>query len=107
MVTQGRVTLSELAVIEGSTFNQLRAILNANPAVRHDTTTLSEAEIMQRLGAMEGAAEGLFFPDTYYFASGASDLALLKRAYQTMQKHLWKNWQGRAQDLRLKRPIRH
>jgi len=104
MVTQGRVTQSELAVIEGSTFNQLRAALNANPAIRHDTAALSEAEIMQRIGAPEGYAEGLFFPDTYYFASGTSDLALLKRAYQTMQKRLQESWQTRTQGLPLESP---
>ena len=52
----------------------------------------------------ENHLEGLFFPDTYYFASGASDLALLKRAYQTMQKHLQENWQTRESGLPLDSP---
>lgn len=104
MMTQGRVSQSELSIIEGWTFNQLRETLNANPAIRHDTAGLSEAEIMQRLGAPKGQAEGLFFPDTYYFAGGTSDLALLKRAYQTMQKHLLENWQTRAPGLPLESP---
>jgi UPF0755 protein len=104
MITKGRGTQNEISVIEGWTFNQLRATLNTNPAIRHDTATLSEAEIMQRLGAAEGQAEGLFFPDTYYFASGTSDLNVLKRAYQTMQKHLLESWQTRAPDLPLESP---
>ena len=104
MMTQGRVSQSELSIIEGWTFNQLRSTLNENPAIRHDTAALSEAEIMQHLGAPEGQAEGLFFPDTYYFASGASDMALLKRAYRTMQKHLQENWLTRASDLPLESP---
>ena len=104
MMTQGRVSQSELSVIDGFTFKQLRATLNANPAINHDTATLSDAEIMQRLGAPEGQAEGLFFPDTYYFAGGTSDLSLLKRAYQTMHKHLLENWQSREPDLPLESP---
>lgn len=104
IVTSGRVSLSELAIIEGRTFNQLRAELNANAAVRHDSAGLADAEILQRIGAAEKYAEGLFFPDTYYFASGASDLSLLKRAYQTMQKHLQQNWQARAPNLPLDSP---
>lgn len=104
MITKGRVSQSEISVIEGWTFNQLRASLNANPDIRHDAAALSEAEIMQRLGAPEAHAEGLFFPDTYYFSRGSSDLALLKRAYQTMQKHLLKSWQMRAPDLPLETP---
>ena len=104
MLTKGKVTQSELSIIEGWTFSQLRAALNANPAVRHDSTTLSEAEILQRLGIPEKQLEGLFFPDTYYFASGASDLTLLKRSYKTMQKHLQESWLVREPDLPLDTP---
>ena len=104
MVTKGRVSLSEIGIIEGRTFNQLRAELNANPAIRHDSLALSETEILQRIGAPEGQAEGLFFPDKYYFANGASDLSVLKRAYQTMHKHLQESWQGRDSGLPLESP---
>ncbi len=104
MLTKGEVTQSELSIIEGWTFNQFRATLNANPAIRHDTAQLSEAEIFQRLGVAEKHPEGLFFPDTYYFANGASDLTLFKRAYLTMQKHLQENWQTREPDLPLDSP---
>jgi UPF0755 protein len=104
MMTKGRVSLDEFSFIEGWTFNQLRVALNANADIRHDSATLSEAEILHRLGASEDRAEGLFFPDTYYFASGASDLSLLKRAYQNMQKRLQENWQSRAPGLPLESP---
>jgi len=104
LLTRGKVTQSELSIIEGWTFNQFRAVLNANPVIRHDSATLSETEILQRLGIPEKQLEGLFFPDTYYFANGASDLALLKRAYQTMQKHLQENWQAREPNLPLESP---
>lgn len=104
IVTEGRVSQSQISIIEGNTFNQLRTILNANSEIRHDSVNLSEAEILQQVGAGEGQAEGLFFPDTYYFASGASDLSILKRAYQTMQQHLQENWQQRASGLPFETP---
>ena len=104
MITQGRGVQSEFEIIEGSTFNQLRSSLNSNSAIRHDTVALSEAEILQRLGATAEQAEGLFFPDTYYFANGASDLSILQRAYQTMQKHLTEAWATRAPNLPLDSP---
>lgn len=104
LLTKGKVTQSELSIIEGWTFSQFRAALNASPALRHDSATLPEADIAQRLGIPEKQLEGLFFPDTYYFASGASDLALLKRAYQTMQKHLQESWQAREPNLPLDSP---
>jgi UPF0755 protein len=104
MITRGRGALSEIGIIEGRTFNQLRSELNVNPDVVHDSAGLSEAEILQRIGATEGQAEGLFFPDTYYFANGTSDIALLKRAYLTMQKHLQESWDGRESNLPLASP---
>ncbi len=104
IMTNGRANQNEISIIDGWTFNQLRSALNVNPVIRHDSATLSETEIMQRLGASEGQAEGLFFPDTYYFASGTSDLNVLQRAYKTMQAHLQENWQTREQGLPLESP---
>lgn len=99
IVTKGQAAQSEFSVIEGWTFNQFRVALNANPAIRHDSANLSEADILHRIGATGEFAEGQFFPDTYYFVKGSSDLALFKRAYQNMQKHLQKSWQERAPGL--------
>lgn len=104
MLTKGQVSQGEIGIIEGWTFSQFRAALNANSGLRHDSEKLSESEILQRIGAPEVHAEGLFFPDTYYFAKGVSDLVIYKRAYQTMQKHLQESWQARAPDLPLDSP---
>lgn len=104
MITRGRVTQSEVSIIEGWTFNQLRDSLNLNSDIRHDSSVLSEAEILRRIGATEDHAEGLFFPDTYYFARGSGDMDLLSRAYQAMQKHLLKSWQTREPGLPLASP---
>jgi UPF0755 protein len=102
IVTDGQAAQSEFSIIEGWTFNQFRTALNTNPAIRHDSASLSEAEILRRIGATGAYAEGQFFPDTYYFVKGTSDLALLKRAYKTMQIHLQESWQERTSDLPLK-----
>ena len=104
MVSKGQVALDQISVIEGWTFSQFRTALNADPDIRHDTAAWSETEILQHVGAAEEHAEGLFFPDTYYYASGSSDLDLLKRAYLTMQKRTQENWQTRAPGLPLESP---
>ena len=93
-----------MSVIEGWTFKQMRDALNANPDIIHDTVNLSDVEILQRIGAAEYQPEGLFFPDTYYFSAGSSDLRIFKRAYQTMQKRLQEAWLARAADLPLQTP---
>jgi UPF0755 protein len=99
MISKGQVEQSSLTIIEGSTFNELRVELNEDPTLRHDSAALSDAEILKRIGASESAAEGLFFPDTYNYDKGSSDLIVLKRAYQLMQRYLQENWKKRDADL--------
>ena len=43
-------------------------------------------------------------PDTYHFPRGTTDLAFLKRAYQSMVRRLAKEWEDRAPGLPLKSP---
>ena len=103
-LTRGDVTQAELRFIEGWTFRQLRAALDANGFVRHETQGLSDAQLLQMLEARETHPEGLFFPDTYVFAKGASDLRVLRRAYQAMQRHLAREWEARDPSLPYKAP---
>ncbi|OGT04255.1 MAG: aminodeoxychorismate lyase [Gallionellales bacterium RBG_16_57_15] len=104
VITKGEITQRQVSIIEGWTFRQLRAALNASPDLAHDTLNLNDAEILQRIGAAEAHPEGLFFPDTYYFAAGSSDLRIFKRAYQIMQQRLQEAWLARVPDLPLQTP---
>lgn len=104
LISKGQVLENSLTIIEGFTFKQLRSILNAEPTLRHDSKDLSDTEILKRIGASENEAEGLFFPDTYNYIVGSSDIALLKRAYQLMQHHLQENWEKRDANLPIKTP---
>ena len=104
VITKGEVIQRQTSIIEGWTFKQLRAALNVNPDIAHDTLSLTDAEILQRIGAMESHPEGLFFPDTYKFAAGSSDLAILRSAYQTMRQRLQEVWATREPDLPLQTP---
>lgn len=99
IISSGEVSLNQISVIEGWTFKQMREALNANRDITHDSENLSDQEILQRIGATEMHAEGLFSPNTYYFAAGSSDLKILKRAYQTMQKNLQQAWLTRGANL--------
>lgn len=101
-LVKGEAKQNTIQFIEGWTFSQLRQALDEHPAIRHDTLNLSESEILQLIGAHELKAEGLFFPDTYFFTKNSSDISILKRAYQTMQKHLKTAWSSRKESLPLK-----
>lgn len=101
---RGDVVQSEVLLVEGWTFAQFRAALDASDALRHDSRGLSAAEILVHIGATERHPEGLFFPDTYLFARGSSDLAVLRRAYRVMQEQLEREWSRRAPDAPYKTP---
>jgi len=103
-LTRGDVQQAELRLIEGYTFGQFRALLNASPDLRHDTASLEDAQILALVQAPEPHPEGLFFPDTYLFARGSSDVAVLRRAYLTMQRHLKAEWETREQGVPYRTP---
>jgi len=103
-ITRGLVTQAEITFIEGWTFLQLRAALDQSLDLRHDSRGMSDAALLERIGASESHPEGLFFPDTYLFARHSSDLAVLRRAYRAMQRHLVEEWRQRAADLPYKTP---
>jgi UPF0755 protein len=103
-VVQGDVTQATVKFIEGWRFREMRKVLDEHPALAHVTRGLPEEEILKRLGIEQASPEGLFFPDTYHFASGSSDLRVLRRAYRLMQSHLDARWAARASGLPLKTP---
>jgi UPF0755 protein len=103
-LTRGDVTQAEVRLIEGWTFSQFRAALDASPDLRHDTTGLEDTQILARLEAPEPHPEGLFFPDTYLFGKGSSDLAVLRRAYRAMQRHLKEEWEAKSANVPYRSP---
>jgi UPF0755 protein len=103
-VVAGRVIEYPLALIEGWTFDQfLEAIRNARKVTR-TLDGLSYAQIMGRLGQPDLHPEGQFYPDTYSYSAGTTDLALLHRAFDRMQKRLEHEWIARVPDLPLQTP---
>jgi len=98
-IMRGEYAQAEILFVEGWNFRQMREALNAHLDLKHDSASLSEAEIMARLGAPGMFPEGMYFPDTYVFAKGSSDLAVLARAHRAMKRQLESAWSERAPDL--------
>ena len=103
-LTRGDVTQAEVRLIEGWTFSQFRTVLDSSPDLRHDTAGLEDAAILARIQATETHPEGLFFPDTYLFAKGSSDVNVLRRAYRAMQRHLQTEWDARTPNVPYRTP---
>jgi UPF0755 protein len=98
-LNHGKTTQGSITFIEGRTFEQMRQKLAVNDAVKQSIGGLSEAEILKLIGSKYSVAEGLFFPDTFYFDRNTVDIELLKISYNAMQSKLEKAWQGREQNL--------
>jgi UPF0755 protein len=103
-IVRGEYAQADILFVEGWNFRQMREALNAHVDLKHDSADLSEAQIMAKLGVPEVRPEGMFFPDTYVFAKGSSDLAVLARAHRAMKKQLESAWAERAPDLPMTDP---
>lgn len=98
-LNHGKTTQGSITFIEGRTFEQMRQKLAINDAVKQSIAGLSESEIMKLIGSPYSVAEGLFFPDTFYFDRNTTDIELLKISYNAMQSKLGRAWQVREQGL--------
>ena len=102
MVVRGDQTLKSITLVEGWTFTQVRAALQKAELLAPDSIGLQPEMIMEKLGRPGLHPEGRFFPDTYSYAKGSSDLAVLKRAAKAMDKRLDAAWALRSADTPLK-----
>lgn len=100
----GDVIRYALVIPEGWTFRQMREAIRQHGKIRQTLEDLDEAAIMAALGAPDAHPEGRFFPDTYHFVAGTTDVALLRRAFEAMEQRLAQEWERRAGDLPLDNP---
>jgi len=101
-MVRGDVIDHQLTIIEGSTTQDFIAAVKAHPMVKQ--TDIGHSTIMQIIAGDEIHPEGQFFPDTYHFTKGTTDIELLKRAYSRMQEKLKQAWAERADGSILKTP---
>ena len=98
MLVRGEEAVKSVTLVEGWTFAQVRAALQKAEQLTPDTPALSPEIIMEKLGKPGVHPEGRFFPDTYTYAKGSSDLAVLKRAARAMDRRLDAAWSLRSPD---------
>ncbi|WP_168014231.1 endolytic transglycosylase MltG [Halomonas salinarum] len=96
-----QVVTYPLTIPEGWTFAEMRARLDEADKLTHESEGMSDAEIMAALGREGEHPEGWFFPDTYRYHKGVSDLDILRRAHERMEAILEDVWEGRDPDREL------
>jgi UPF0755 protein len=103
-IQRGEVSQATVQFIEGWNWREVRAALAAQPLLKSDSAGMSDAEVMQAIGAEESHPEGLLFPDTYFYAPHTSDLKVLRRAYRLQSEKLMAAWETRAAGLPYRTP---
>lgn len=104
MIERGEVSQAVVQFIEGWNWREVRAALAAQPLLKHESAGMSDAELLQAIGAEESHPEGLLFPDTYSFAPHSSDLNVLRHAYRMQREKLMAAWETRAPGLPYRTP---
>lgn len=103
-LARGRVRQHRLTIVEGWTLNRLRRQLAEDPRLVNATVAWSDEELMAQLGCADCFAQGRFLPETYFFERGSSDLDLLRRAHEAMNRLLAEAWDQRQANLPLNSP---
>ena len=98
-LSRGDTIKETLTIVEGWTFAQMRAEMGRNRHLRPESMNLSDEELLQKVAPGYKHPEGLFYPDTYFYDRGASDLLVLQQAHQRMLKMLEQSWSKRSPDL--------
>ncbi|CAN7323306.1 endolytic transglycosylase MltG [Pseudoduganella sp. LjRoot289] len=103
-LVRGEFAQEQLTIIEGWTFRQMRQAVAAHRGLKHDTVAMSDKELMAVVSPEFKAPEGLFFPDTYLFAKGSSELAIFRQAHTMLIAKLSEAWDKRDPNLPYKNP---
>ena len=103
-IQRGEVSQAVVQFIEGWNWREVRVELAAQPMLKQDSAGMSDAELMQAIGAEESHPEGLLFPDTYFYAPQSSDIQVLRRAYRLQHEKLMAAWETRAPGLPYRTP---
>ncbi|TFW28964.1 endolytic transglycosylase MltG [Massilia horti] len=98
-LVRGEFAQESVTIIEGWTFRQMREALAGAKSLRHDTANMSDKEVIAKIDPAFEHPEGMFFPDTYLFAKGSSDLQIYKLAHQAMMNRLNAAWEKRDPNL--------
>jgi UPF0755 protein len=104
MLVRGEESLRTVTMVEGWNWRQVRQALAKAEHLKPDSRALSDEALMTQLGRPGVAPEGRFYPDTYSYAKGSSDLAVLKRAMKAMDKQLQHAWEVRQPGAALQSP---
>jgi len=98
-LVQGKEYQFSLTFIEGTTFKEWLVQLKNAPHLVQTLNNLPVNKIAKRLSIKKNNPEGWFFPDTYSYTAGTTDIELLARSHKKMARYLHDLWDKRPKNL--------
>jgi UPF0755 protein len=101
MLVRGNVINYDVTLIEGWTYRQALQELHSQAKLGKKLLEDSDMDLLRKLGLDEKYPhpEGLFFPDTYQYQRGETDVDILLRAHSRLLNVLDTQWASRATNL--------
>ncbi|MGO1068342.1 endolytic transglycosylase MltG [Lysobacter sp. CA199] len=100
----GKVISHRFTIVEGWNMRDLRAALARATPLKQRAGQLDDSALMKEIGRAGQHPEGRFLPETYQYTGGDSDVDVLKRAADEMDKAVAAAWKARDKDSVLKSP---
>ncbi|MCG5047610.1 endolytic transglycosylase MltG [Pectobacterium brasiliense] len=105
LLSSGKEAQFSIRFVEGSRLKEWLVTLQQAPYIKHSLADKTEQDVATQLEIKDKTSpEGWFYPDTYSYTAGMSDIALLQRAHQRMKKTVDEVWKGREEGLPYKTP---
>lgn len=104
LLESGLVVQHSVTIVEGWTFRDLRRALEKETHLENTLAGRDDDAVMAALGEEGQAPEGLFFPDTYMYGKGTTDLEVLRESRSRMNRELEAAWNERVPDLPIATP---
>ncbi|OAT74980.1 cell division protein YceG [Mangrovibacter phragmitis] len=99
LLASGKEAQFPLRLVEGQTVHQWLAQLREAPYIRHTLKGDSYSAVAKALDIPENEVEGGFYPDTWLYTAGTTDVAILERAHQKMMNTVASIWASKADNL--------
>lgn len=98
-LVSGKVIEYALTFPEGLSFRQMLTIIQGNEHLIKTLPVSAVSDLVRHLDFLQSHPEGRFYPDTYHFPRGTTDLDILRRSYLLMERVLAEEWQNRLPGL--------
>lgn len=99
LLASGKEAQFPIRFVEGTRMQEWLAALRTAPYIKHTLSADSLTAVAAALNLKEQDVEGWFYPDTYSYTANTTDVALLKRAHERMDRLVDRLWQEKADGL--------